>query len=107
MATDFATLAARAEKRVSRKKSRKPYVLTGLPDEQPDITIQYPDAIKSMEFEKAPNVYEQLRVLTGKDFARVLGLVDGLDIAVVQDLIQSMWDHWDDDSHEVPGGKEG
>lgn len=106
MATNFQTLSARAEKRVNRTKSRKPYVLTGLPDDAPDISIPYPDAIKSMEYEMGQSVYKQLQVLCGKDFARVLDLVRGKDIAVVQDLIQDMWDTWDDDSHEVAGGKE-
>lgn len=115
MATDFNTLVSRAEKRVERTKGKKtPYVLTGLPDDMPDISIEYPDAIKSMQFEKANTVYDQLQVLSGKDFARILGLVEGKDIAVVQDLINAMWDHWDRgdqgsskaDLHSVPGGKE-
>lgn len=115
MATNFNALVARTEKRVERTKGKKtPYVLSGLPDDMPDIVIEYPDAIRSMNFEKATTVWDQLSVLTGKDFARILGLVEGKDIAVVQDLINDMWDHWDRgdkgttgaDLHSVPGGKE-
>ena len=115
MATNFNDLVNRAEKRVERIKGKKtPYVLRGLPDDMPDISIDYPDAITSMQFERANTVYDQLQVLTGKDFARILGLVQGKDIAVVQDLINDMWDHWDRgdkgtakaDLHSVPGGKE-
>lgn len=109
MAMDFNTLVSRAEKRIERTKGKRtPFVLSGLPDDQPDISIPYPDAIRSMEFEKAGTVWDQLRILTGKDFGRLLQLVEGKDVTVVQDLIQSMWDHWDNGSDLtlVPGGKE-
>ena len=57
MATNFNDLVNRAEKRVERVKGKKtPYVLSGLPDDMPDITIDYPDAIRSMQFEKAGTV---------------------------------------------------
>ncbi|WNM69944.1 tail assembly chaperone [Rhodococcus phage GuyFagieri] len=101
MAVNFATLAGRAEKRVGKKKD---FVLQ-IGDDQPDIVIPRPDAIVSMQSEKAGSLYDQLQVLTGKEFPRILELVKGKPIQVVQDLITAMWDAWEDDAHEVPGGK--
>ncbi|WIC89664.1 tail assembly chaperone [Rhodococcus phage Apiary] len=103
MAVNFATLASRAEKRAGKKKD---FVLQ-LGDDQPDIVIPRPDAIVSMQSEKAGSLYDQLQVLTGKEFPRILELVKGKPIQVVQDLISEMWDAWEDDAHEVPGGKRG
>ena len=71
-----------------------------------DIVIPKPDAIVAMQAESAKTLWDQLRVLSGKDFGRILELVKGKDIQVVQDLIAEMWEAWDDDSHEVDGGKE-
>lgn len=103
MATDFKDLVSRAERR-TRKRNRKPFVLNIEGDEP--ISVKYPDAIKSIEYERAQTVYDQLRILTGSDFARILQLFEGEDISVVQLFITEMWDFWADDSHEVPGGKE-
>ena len=80
---------------------------SALPDDMEDMSIPVPDSITTMNFEKAGNLYDQLQVLTGKEFPRILGLVQGKDIQVVQDLINEMWDHWDNgnDASNVPGGK--
>lgn len=100
----FQQLADRAEKRRHKGKKKRPYVLPV--DGDKDIVIPYPDAIKSMEYEELTTVRAQLRCLTGAEFPRILELCRGRDVSVIQDLISDMWDFWDDDSNEVPGGKE-
>ncbi|AKJ72369.1 tail assembly chaperone [Gordonia phage GTE8] len=104
MAVNFADLERRAAKRTARF-NRSPFVINVEGDDP--IEIKYPDSIASMEYERASTVYDQLRVLTDSDFPRVLDLVRGKDISVVQLMITEMWAHWGDDSGEVPGGKEG
>jgi hypothetical protein len=104
VAIDFETLAARAEKRVAKRGGKREFVMRIKDDK--DIVIPKPDAIVSMQAESAKTLWDQLRVLSGKDFGRILELVKGKDIQVVQDLITEMWEAWDDDSHEVDGGKE-
>lgn len=59
-----------------------------------------------MDYERAQTAYEQLQVLTKADFPRILDLVRGKPISVVQLLLTEMWAHWGDDSSEAPGGKE-
>ena len=102
MATSFESLVQRAEKRA--KGRRTPFVITVEDDE--DICIEYPDAIQAMDYERAQTAYEQLQVLTKADFPRILDLVRGKPISVVQLLLTEMWAHWGDDSSEAPGGKE-
>lgn len=101
MATSFESLVARAEKR--SKGNRTPFVITVEGDE--DIKIAYPDSIQAMDYERAQTAYEQLQVLTKSDFPRILDMVRGKPIDVVQLLITEMWAHWGDDSSEAPGGK--
>lgn len=103
MGTSFESLVERAKKR-TKGLNRAPFVITVEGDDP--IEVEYPDAIKSMNYERAETVYDQLRALLGTDFTRILDLVRGKDISVLQLLITEMWDFWDDDSHEVPGGKE-
>ena len=102
MATSFESLVARAEKRA--KGHRTPFVITVEGDD--DIKIPYPDALQAMDYEKAGTAYEQLQVLTKSEFPRILDLVRGKSIDVVQLLLTEMWSHWGDDSAEAPGGKE-
>lgn len=102
MATSFESLVARAEKR--SRANRTPFVITVEGDE--DIKIAYPDSIQAMEYERAQTAYDQLQVLTKSDFPRILDLVRGKPISVVQLLITEMWSHWGDDSDAAPGGKE-
>ncbi|AXH50317.1 tail assembly chaperone [Gordonia phage NatB6] len=104
MAVNFEDLEARAAKRTAHR-NRAPYVIN-VKDDDP-IEIKYPDSIASMEYERATSVYDQLRILTESDFPRILDLVRGKDISVVQLLITEMWAFWGDDSREVPGGKRG
>ena len=75
-------------------------------EDDEDIRIEYPDAIQAMDYERAQTAYEQLQVLTKADFPRILDLVRGKPISVVQLLLTEMWAHWGDDSSEAPGGKE-
>lgn len=103
MPTDFKSLQERAARR-TKNRNRQPFVLNIEGDDP--IRIKYPDAIKSMEYERADTVWAQLQILAGPDFPRLLDLFRGEDISVVQLLITEMWDQWNDDSHEVPGGKE-
>ncbi|AET09777.1 tail assembly protein [Gordonia phage GTE5] len=104
MGTSFESLVSRAQKR-NKGKNRKPFVLE-IQDDDP-ITIAYPDAVKSMEYEAATTVREQIRILAGADYPRLMDLFRGEDISVVQILLTEMWDQWNDDSHDVPGGKRG
>ncbi|ATS93123.1 tail assembly chaperone [Gordonia phage Patio] len=104
MGTSFESLVERAKKR-TKGRNRDPFVITIEGDDP--IEVPYPDAIKSMNYERAETVYDQLRALLGVDFTRILDMVRGKDISVLQLLITEMWDFWDDDSHEVPGGKRG
>lgn len=107
MAVNFDTLASRAQKRVERRTGgKRPEWVLVIGNDEPDMVIPKPDAIVAMESEKAGSLYDQVRVLTGKEFPRILDLVRGKDIAVMQDLLTSMWDAWGDDSQEVAGGKE-
>ncbi|WGH20822.1 tail assembly chaperone [Gordonia phage Commandaria] len=103
MGTSFADLQKRAARR-SKGRNREPFVLEVEGDDP--IKIKYPDAIKSMEYERAATVYEQLQILAGADFPRLIDLFRGEDISVVQLMITEMWDQWNDDSLQVPGGKE-
>lgn len=104
MAVDFNTLAARAEKRIEKRGgANKVFVMKV--EGEPDIVIPKPDALVAMQSEEASTIKAQLQVLSGKSFGRILDLVKGKDISVVQDIITAMWDAWDDDSSEVGGGK--
>ncbi|AVE00695.1 tail assembly chaperone [Gordonia phage Buggaboo] len=104
MGIKFSDLEKRAERSVA-KKNRKPYVIE-VEDDDP-IVIPYPDAIKSMEYERREDLYGSLQILAGAEFPRILELVEGKDLEVVQYLLTDMWKFWRDDAHEVPGGKEG
>lgn len=101
---NFQQLADRAEKRRHKGKPKKPFVMKVEGDK--DIVIPYLDSIKSMDYEEAQTVRAQLRILAGAEYPRIIELVRGRDISVIQDFIAEMWDFWDDDSHEVAGGKE-
>ena len=103
MATDFNSLLQRAERR-TRGRNRQPYVLNIEGDDP--ISIKHPDAVTSMEYERAESVWDQLKILAGPEFPRLLDLFRGKDISVVQLMITEMWEQWNDDSHQVPGGKE-
>lgn len=104
-AFSFEDLAERAEKRANvDKKTPRVFRMTVKDDE--DVVIPKPDAITAMQSEKAGSLWDQLQVLTGKEFPRIIELVRGKDISVVQALISKMWDAWGDDSREVSGGKE-
>ncbi len=100
----FQQLADRAEKRRHKGNKKEPYRLKVEDDK--DIVIQYPDAIRSMDYEEAKTARAQIQILAGSEYPRIMALLRGRDIAVLQDLIADMWDFWDDDSNEVPGGKE-
>lgn len=102
MATNFNDLAKRAEKRAG---NRSDYVLV-IGDGEPDVVISKPDAIQAMQSEQAGSMLDQIRILTGTEYPRILDLLKGRDIRVAQDLVTDMWRHWDGDAHEVPGGKE-
>ncbi|UTN91402.1 tail assembly chaperone [Gordonia phage Outis] len=104
MGIKFSDLEKRAERSVA-KKNRKPYVIE-VEDDDP-IVIPYPDAIKSMEYERREDLYGSLQILAGAEFPRILQLVEGKDLEVVQYLLTDMWKFWRDDAHEVPGGKRG
>ncbi|QAY17387.1 tail assembly chaperone [Gordonia phage IDyn] len=100
----FEDLEKRAARRI-KGRNRSPYVLKVEGDD--DIVIKYPDAVTSMEYEAATGIMEQLRILSGSEYPRLIDLFRGKDIAVVQLFITDMWETWNDDSHEVPGGKRG
>jgi hypothetical protein len=106
MAISFEELANRAQKRAEKGGAKKNPEFRMPVEGDSDIVIPKPDAIVSMQSEKAGNLWDQLQVLTGKEFSRIIELVRGKDIRVVQDLITEMWSQWDDDSHTVAGGKE-
>lgn len=103
MGIKFSDLEKRAERSV-KKKNRQPYVIEV--DGDDPIVIKYPDAVTSMEYERRTDLYGSLQILAGSEFPRILDLVEGKDLEVVQFLLTDMWKFWRDDSHEVPGGKE-
>jgi len=104
MAISFDDLVQRAEKR-NRHKVKTPFVMK-MPNDEPDLVVERPDAVKSMQFEETSTAIGQLRILLGKDFNRVWELFRGQDISVATMLISQMWEHWDDsDIRVVEGGK--
>ena len=103
MATSFDELLKRSSRR-TKSRNRQDYVLTVEGDDP--IRIQYPDALKSMEYERASTVWDQVRILAGSEFPRLIDLFRGQDISVVQLMLTDMWEFWEDDSMQVPGGKE-
>lgn len=106
MAVKWDDLVKQGNKKVERsKRSRKPYVLK-FGDGEPDVVVKFPDGQRSMDYEEAQSGKSQLKILLGRDFFRVWEKFENVDVEVVSELIKSMWDHWDDDSDEVPGGKE-
>lgn len=105
MATNWEDLVAGAERKLAKqKKNREPYVLNF--KDEPPVSVKFPDGQRSMDYEEAESGKQQLRILLGRDFQRVWEKFKGVDVTVVTDLIRDMWRHWDDESEEVPGGKE-
>jgi hypothetical protein len=106
MATDFMSLVATA-KRKNAKKSRKPYVLSNLPNEEKPITIPFPDATKLLDYEEAPTANAKLQIIMSPaDYRRFRAALKGVDGEVVTMILDEIWELWGDDSEEVPGGKE-
>lgn len=96
-------------KKKAQGKNRKPFILRDLPD-KPDkpIVIEFPDAPTQMRYEEAQSLPQQLRVLMGvRNYARLLDNLKGEPGEAAEAILTDMWDQWgEDDSDEVPGGKE-
>lgn len=105
MAVKWEDLVREGNKKVSKRGGRPDFVLQF--DGEPDVVVKFPDGQRSMDYEEAQSGKQQLKILLGRDFARVWEKFRGTNVEVVSGLIQAMWDHWDDESDEVPGGKEG
>lgn len=108
---DWNKLADKGNKR-AKAKGRTPYVLNNLPDD-PDnekpIVVKFPDGAQQLEYDAAPNVRTQLQILLGqRDFFRLMRNLKGKPGEIAEEILDEIQDHWDveDDSAEVPGGKE-
>lgn len=106
MAKYFEDFVEQGEKKAKAKgSSRKPYVIK-FRDETPDIVIPYLDAKKSLYYETADGGLAQLRILMKPgDLVRFLDKLDGTPVESLKDIVADIWEFWNDDSDEVPGGK--
>lgn len=93
--------------RKASEKNRQPYVLTFSAQDEPDIVIPYPDAVKQMDYEEAQTANQQLKVLMRPgDYIRLRDKLRGKPVEAVTQIVSDIWELWADDSNAVPGGKE-
>lgn len=102
----FEDFVAQGEKKAKAKGSeRKPFVIK-FKDDTPDIRIEPLDALKSLHYEQAQSGLAQLRVIMRPgDLARFMEKLDGAPVEALKAIVDDIWDKWNDDSNEVPGGK--
>ena len=104
MSVKWDDLVNEGRKKVEKRGGRPDFVLKF--DGEPDVVVKFPDGQRSMDYEEAQSGKQQLRILLGRDFSRVWEKFRGVPVETLTALIQRMWDHWDDEGDQVPGGKE-